>query len=513
MTQNLGTPLPVGTSITPNTLRALLEQLRGQSTSLSLTQTVGIIVPLCVELAERHAAGEHIYVTPSSLMRANTGRYHLHPDLAQRAPTLPRDRACLAPEERSGDPGNARASVYAVGAMLYECLTGEIVGPGMRRPTDLVPSIPAVVEAILGKALVADPSHRPDDLRALAQAIHHLAPTASDPPPPADESHLDGDAGFTVDVSMSMLPPPPKSPQAAVMGLSPYDMIVREQPKAVNRDERVTELSAVKNQLESDPRPRYVVVKDGMDHGPFTAVEILQQIATHNFVDSDVLRDSLSKDERPIKDWEQFAPFAEQSKLHRDIKAEKAAIERVVVAEQRSTRGKAFFGIIALGVVLAGGAIWFLTHRGSRNDEVAVHGETATNVETDGSLKSRKKSGMGRNGVVGAQGGYPVLGSGLSCESAQAAYIEEMKIGSKGQADITQGQYASFMNNGSYLGGCGVPEAMSVSICAAVQNGRAVGVSVSTRPANARVAGCVSGAVRSLRFPSHPKLDVVRTSF
>ena len=52
-----------------------------------------------------------------------------------------------------------------------------------------------------------------------------------------------------------------------------------------------------------------------------------------------------------------------------------------------------------------------------------------------------------------------------------------------------------------------------VDICAAVQRGRAVGVTVVTRPANGRVQSCVARAVRGLRFPSHPKLDVARTRF
>ena len=59
----------------------------------------------------------------------------------------------------------------------------------------------------------------------------------------------------------------------------------------------------------------------------------------------------------------------------------------------------------------------------------------------------------------------------------------------------------------------GVPDTMKVDICAAVQRGRAVGVTVVTRPANGRVQSCVARAVRGLRFPSHPKLDVARTRF
>ncbi len=494
--------------MTPNTLRAHFEQLRAQGTTCTLEETVGFLVPLAVELSQRHAAGETLFVNPSSISLGENGSFRVDPGLSQIAPTLPRDRACLAPEERSGLPGNARASVYAVGALLYEALTGASVGPGMRRPTELNPAVPPTIELLLAKALVADPSHRPDDLLALAQALHHLAPQASLAPPPADESHLDGGADFTVDVSMSMLPPNRR------MAASPYDVTVQDKRAQPKRDDRVVALGALKDQLESDPRARYVVVKDGMDHGPFRAIELLQQIATHGFVDSDLLRDSLSNDERAIKDWDQFAPFAEQARLHRDIKAEKAALERTVVREQRSTRGKAFFGIIALGALLAVGVVWYFTVRGSKKDDVDVQGETATNVEMEGALKGRKRAGGAKGGgVVGTQGGFPMLGGGMSCEAAQNAYVEEMKIGQKGQADLTAGQYGAILNSGQYLGACGVPSSMGVSICAAVQNGRAVGVTVTTTPRNPGIAGCIAGAVRRINFPSHPKLDVTRTNF
>jgi hypothetical protein len=54
---------------------------------------------------------------------------------------------------------------------------------------------------------------------------------------------------------------------------------------------------------------------------------------------------------------------------------------------------------------------------------------------------------------------------------------------------------------------------MSVSICAAVQSGRVVGVTVSTSPGSERVRACVARAVRGLTFPSSPRLDVARTRF
>jgi hypothetical protein len=157
--------------------------------------------------------------------------------------------------------------------------------------------------------------------------------------------------------------------------------------------------------------------------------------------------------------------------------------------------------------------VWFLTSRGSRSDEIAVQSDTLSNVEVDGGLTSSKKAGGGGARVVGKSGGYPILGGGQSCESAQAAYVEEMSMSGGGQKDITGGQYGAVLNRGGYFAHCGVPDSMSLNICAAVQNGRAVGVTVHTKPPDRRIQACVAAGVRGLSFPAHPKLDVTRTSF
>lgn len=504
------------------TLRGQIEEYRSGGHLHSLNEAVGIIVPLAVELAERHAAGESLFVHPSSIAMNRDGDWYVSPVLGQRAPASARDKACLAPEERGGRPGDARASVFAIGAMLYELCTGEVVGPGMRRPSEIVPTLPPALEAVLAKALVGDPAHRPDDLKALAQAIHHLAPAGSLPPPPADEGHLDHGEGFDVDLSMSMMPPIPARHGAAApapvqeMASSPYEVAVREAPVRASAVDQATEaLTELKQRLESDPRPRYVVIKDGMDHGPFNAVELLQQIASNTFTEDDLLRETFSKDERLIQDWPEFAPFAEHARRHRNIVAEKVAIQQTVEQEKKSTRGKAFLGLTAVGAVIVVGAVWFLARHGTRKDDVDVQSETATNVEAEGNLNVGKKGGKGGgHRVVGEQGGVPILAGGMSCEAAQAAYVEEINIGgSKVPADITGSQYAAVLNGGGYLNGCGLPSSMGVDVCVAVQNGRAVGVTVRTTPHNGGVASCIAGHVRGMSFPVHPKLDVTRTHF
>lgn len=111
-----------------------------------------------------------------------------------------------------------------------------------------------------------------------------------------------------------------------------------------------------------------------------------------------------------------------------------------------------------------------------------------------------------------AQG--PGSSDGRSCEAAAAAYADEIRVGGdRGPADLSAGDYARVLNSGSYLGGCGVPEHARVDVCAAVQNGRAVGVTVRLSPRAPSVERCVASRVRRLSFPSHPRLDVARTRF
>lgn len=517
----LATPLPVGAAIASDSLRAALETRRAKGERFDLSEATALLVPLCVDLAEQHSGGHTFFVTPSSvLIDSNAPRLDLA--TAQKLPTLPRDKSCVAPEERHGQPGNARSSVFSIGAILYEMVTGENVGPGMRRPTEIAPQLPESLEVVLSKALVSDPAHRPDDLKALAQALHNLAPDASAPVSSGDEARLDGDEDFEVDVRLSMIPPAgprvdiPKS--APVPAIDAYGVVAVQAPKQMSRNDPTTKLADLKARLESDTRPRYVVIQDGMDHGPFSAVELLQQIASHLFTEDSILRDTFSQEERMIKDWEEFAPFAEQAKLHREIKAEKVELEKTITAEKKATTSKALIGGASLAAItLIIGAI-VLKARGSRDDSVEVTGDTAVNVDIAGGVKNGSQTqaghgGPGPGGRLPSAGGFPMLPGGLSCEGAQAKYVEEMKIGEKGAPDLTQGQFAAVLNNGAYLNGCGVPDSTQVNVCAAVQNGRAVGVTVTMQPPSPGAQACVAGKIRGLSFPSNPKLDIARTTF
>ncbi len=525
--QAVNTPLPIGASVVAGSLRAEMESRRASGARFSVREAIALIVPLCTELASLHGQGVRFYIHPSALRVTEAGGLAVIQDKAHVSPTLPRDKACLAPEERKGTEGDARASVFAVGAILYELLTSQSVGPGMRRPAELVPDLPPQLEVVMGKALVADPKHRPGDLSALASALHHVAPTASIAPPEADESLLDHGEDFEVDVRLSMIPPNEAAPAipaipraaavpkiASVQGDGPFAVALAVPEPPSRRNDATSRLADLKASLESDPRPRYVVIKDGMDHGPFSAVELLQQIATSSFTEEHVLRDTYSQDERFIKDWEEFAPFAEQARLGREAVKEKKALEAVVSAEKKGTQYKAFVGAAVIGLIAAVALGLIMRDRISGDKERDIQGEKAVALELDAGLGVGKKPGVPGGGPgpggVGA-GNRPILPGGMSCEAARAKYVEDYD--KSAPPDLSAGAYGSVLNNGKYLLPCNVPASTKVNICAAVQNGRAVGVTVSSSPNTPSINSCVAAQVRALSFPAHPRLDVTNTSF
>jgi hypothetical protein len=474
---------------------------------LSLAEAIAIIVPVCLDLRDRHSRGERVYVHPSTIAPSADGLARVQTGLAA-APMQHQDKCCVAPElQRTLEPGDACSSVFSLGAMLYEMVTGQHVGPGMRRPRELDPSLPEGLEILIGKAIVGDRTHRPADLSALASAMYHLAPAKSVHPPEVNEAKLDESAEFDVDVRFSMLPPPsaPPPPRAGAPKSSGSKVArIAEDPTA--------RLGALKTRLESDPRPRYVVSKERMDHGPFTAVELLQQIASHAFSAGDGLRDEISGQQMPIGEWEEFSPFAEQALLLREKRAEQKAVVRAATEDKNRGIAKT---ILAAGLVIAVGgalALWFFTRRGTRDDSVVVAKDRTGTVEVHGDIRGKKHAAAGVGGGGGGGGGG--YAGGMSYEAVLNGNNQEISMGqSAGAADLTDAQLSAPLRHASFIGSCGAPDDMKVQVRVAIRMGRAIGVSVTTTPANGGVAGCIDRAVRGLRWAESAKTDFMTTNY
>jgi outer membrane biosynthesis protein TonB len=103
-----------------------------------------------------------------------------------------------------------------------------------------------------------------------------------------------------------------------------------------------------------------------------------------------------------------------------------------------------------------------------------------------------------------------------SCEAAAASADETLDFGSTRRQrapDLTRDAFARVLENGAYLGRCPIPASTALEICAAVRDGKVVGLSVSSQPRSPAITACVRRAVAALRFPHSSRLDVTRTRF
>ena len=102
----------------------------------------------------------------------------------------------------------------------------------------------------------------------------------------------------------------------------------------------------------------------------------------------------------------------------------------------------------------------------------------------------------------------------MSYEAAIAANNQDISIGgNNGGPDLTNAQLSAPMRNAAFISGCGAPDDMKVTVKVAIKNGRAVGVSVYTNPANASVSSCVDKHVRAIGWPSSGKMDSFTTTY
>ena len=134
----------------------------------------------------------------------------------------------MAPERFKANEADARADIYALTCVLYECLTGHTPYPGdsheqqyaghvatpLPRPSSTNPSVPAGFDRVAEKGLAKDPDQRYATTVELAKAAHDAITTPLAPP---SEPTLLGDAPpatptpaptLLADPTLAATPPP-----------------------------------------------------------------------------------------------------------------------------------------------------------------------------------------------------------------------------------------------------------------------------------------------------------------
>jgi serine/threonine protein kinase len=179
---------------------------------ISPAKTVAIIDQVAAALDSAHQVGlVHRDIKPSNILVASARDFVYLIDFGLARATTDTaltntghtmgTLAYLAPERFSGTT-DARADVYSLACVVYECLTGERPFPGDSfeeqlkghlstpppRPTALAPDVPAAFDAVVARGMAKDPEARYQTVLELAAATRAALGSAAGavalPPPP-----------------------------------------------------------------------------------------------------------------------------------------------------------------------------------------------------------------------------------------------------------------------------------------------------------------------------------------
>jgi serine/threonine protein kinase len=171
-------------------LRDHCRELQASGAQVALADFFRTARQLCRALAHVHGRGViHRDVAATNILLDERGVAHLADfDTAVSAeevrtaqvPVTPEGLA--APELAGGVTPDYRADLYALGAVLYELLTGSpptgSVSPQVTPPSRVRPDIPARLNGLILSLMAADRDKRPNSAQAVLDEIRHIEKTA-----------------------------------------------------------------------------------------------------------------------------------------------------------------------------------------------------------------------------------------------------------------------------------------------------------------------------------------------
>jgi eukaryotic-like serine/threonine-protein kinase len=516
---------------------------------ISLRGSYNVVAHVCNALGAIHARGPHAAVRPTAVWLHDDGKVQIA-DLALSRAALatgsalrvsPAEAAFLAPELKAGQAPTLSSDIFGLGALLYVLLTGRSPMDAFVLPSQVHPEASPAIDAELIRALSPDPGARhanPDAFRSALLTFVGGAAEAS-----ADDFGID----IEVEVNLASLAPGPRTGTHNALAVPQAGRVPRESGDHPEVGARISlnepfrasmieidasEAEAARNRtslgeidlkdvlakITEDDSPRWMMVKNGMDHGPFSGRQLVNMIVQGEALKSHELMNTDTGRRGALSEFQEFQEFLAQYELRKSEADKASALAHVETKEKHSARYKILFGAVGLGVIGLCAGIYALSLSGAgssgkgdaaldmyRRGQVAIEGSA-------GILPTPRGGGGGGRRAGGGGGGGP---AGMSYEDAMMQAIDIGSAHSGGEQTLKAATVAGVMNQhlNQFFRACVRGSVGQVKIDIAIAgSGQVMGVSVGA--GDAGFQRCVAEQVRKIHFPgfSAPRMGA-RYSF
>ncbi|MBK7775660.1 MAG: protein kinase [Sandaracinaceae bacterium] len=530
------------------TLAACLKARGGKPVSLRGAAQVIHSVCEALEAAEEHGEGApHGALRPDAVWIGQNGvvkvaEFGVASALVGQLGigVLPVDeQTCLAPEVKAGGAATLQSDVFSVGAITYQLLTGRSTAQGYVAPSKAHEHGTPAIDSWLLKCLAPDPANRYAIFDVVRESLDDLVQHAPEPAPTADFGVALRAAGAAGRVSL--VAPDPNAPGAgrpqvgARVSIDEGFRPTADVQAAGAAPSAIVDLGSLLAQVTENDSQRWIVVKDGLDHGPFSGRELVRMLVAGEVSSTHGVMNMDTGERKPVAQWPEFSEFAAQYAAKVKQEATAVAVTKVESSEKKAGRTKLLVGGALILAVVGGGVAFAVTRTASDSErvaqadldglyemgEIAIEGtaETLTDPHAAGGGSRRHGGGGGQRptgggGTPGAPsegGGGGGGGSGLSYEDAMNREVEmgDISGGGAGGGQLTSAQVAAVMNQhvNRVYGACVVPEqarggdlnGVTIDI-AILGSGQVQGA--SAREGSQEFKSCVNRVVRGVNFPS-----------
>lgn len=515
---------------------------------ISLRGAYNVVAHVCNALTEIHKQAPHGGVRPGAVLIGEDGKVMLA-DLAIARALLAsggtgglaaEEAAYLAPETKANRPPTRASDIFGLGALLYVLLTGRSPTEAFIAPSKAHPEGTPAIDKELMRALAPDPRQRhatPDEFRTalLAQLGEAEQETTADfgvdvevevnlasmPPSKRPFSRTTGSIAIPAGIGAPRVPQmtphgTPKIGARVSMGEAFRPSLVEVDIGEVDaaRERRSlgeVDLKDVLAKITEDDAPRWMIMKNGMDHGPFSGRQLVNMIVQgealhdHELLNTDTgRRDKLSA-------FVEFKDFLRQYELRRGEQERAAALQSAEKSEQRSMVFKLGVGLGALALIGLAGGIYAVSRSGagsgaSKDADLDMYKRGEVEMSGSAGILPMPKPGSRRAGGKSASGAGGGGGGGLSYEDAMMQAVDIGGAGeSGGEAQLSAGTVAGVMNKhlNQLYGACvhGNPGKVVIDLAIA-GSGNVMGASVNG--GDSALQRCVAEQVRKIHFPTFP---------